>query len=239
MNNPNGPYPGRQLFLGLTVNNSPCFAYLVTGRSPASRERMAVRIENGIRIGPISNVRYDPLRHYNAVKYDQGSGILVVTNGIQTEAIFETYKLIYNTGNFPEEIYLKIILQGAGAEPDPPLNTPRIAGVITRTKEGQPIFFIGIKPYNMEAKTWRISVSAGKLSGISTYQGNIDNPAAFDPGRGLPVLEFAGRTPQELARFIFDISEAKYNGSDIRVCSAGGILTNQGWNIEIINVVAV
>ncbi|MCR4393420.1 MAG: hypothetical protein NUV31_03500, partial [Dehalococcoidales bacterium] len=81
--------------------------------------------------------------------------------------------------------------------------------------------------------------SAGKITGISTYQGNIDNPVAFDPGRVLPVLEFAGRTPQELARFIFNISEAKYNGSDIRVCSAGGILTDQGWNIEIINVVAV
>jgi len=239
MKNPNGPYPGRQLFLGLTTNNQPCFAYLVTGRSPASRERMAIRIENGIRIGPVGNVNYDPLRHYNAVKYDPGSGILVVSNGIQTEAIFETYKLIYHTRNSPEEIYLNTILEGAGAEPDPPLNTPRIAGVFTRNIEGESIFFLGIKPYGRRAKTWRVPPLAGIISGMSTYLGNLDIPVAFEPDRGLAVLEFAGSTPQELARLVFDISEAKYNGSDIRVCSVGGILTDQGWNIEIINVVAV
>lgn len=40
MNNPNGPYPGRQLFLGMTAKGSPAFAYLVTGRTvrPVERE---------------------------------------------------------------------------------------------------------------------------------------------------------------------------------------------------------
>ena len=101
MNNPNGPYPGRQLFLGLTLEDEPCFAYLVTGRSPESRERIAIPLDDGIRIGPIGNLRYDNLRHYSAVKYDNKSGIAVVSNGIQTEAIFETYRLLYNTGSYP------------------------------------------------------------------------------------------------------------------------------------------
>ena len=50
MNNPNGPYPGRQLFLGITEKGSPAFTYLVTGRSPASRERKATQMKHGIDI---------------------------------------------------------------------------------------------------------------------------------------------------------------------------------------------
>ena len=109
MKNPNGPYPGRQLFVGLTSEKKPCFAYLITGRSPASRERIATQVENSIRIGPVGTVQYDPLRHYSAVKYDSVSGILTVSNGIQTEAIFETYKLLHNTGNHPGQEYLEKI----------------------------------------------------------------------------------------------------------------------------------
>ena len=94
MKNPNGPYPGRQLFLGLTKDEKPAFAYLVTGRSPQSRERKAATKENSIIMGPIGKLPYDPLRHYTAVKYDSSIGLLAVSNGIQTEAIYETYKLL-------------------------------------------------------------------------------------------------------------------------------------------------
>jgi len=38
MTNPNGPYPGRQLFIGMTLSGNPAVVYLVTGRSPASRK---------------------------------------------------------------------------------------------------------------------------------------------------------------------------------------------------------
>ncbi|MFC2070905.1 IMP cyclohydrolase [Chloroflexota bacterium] len=130
MNNPNGPYPGRQLFLGLTVNGRPTFAYLVTGRSPASRERKGTLVENGVIMGPIGNEPYDWLRHYTAIKYDNSIGLAVVSNGIQTEAIFETYRLIYHTGSLPEEGYIGKIMDGAGYEPDS-LHTPRIAGLVT------------------------------------------------------------------------------------------------------------
>ena len=93
MNNPIGPYPGRQIFLGKTIKGDPCFAYLITGRSPESRQRKAVRVDDVIRIGPLGDQAYDPLRHYNAVKFDRGSGVLSVSNGIQTDAGFEMYKL--------------------------------------------------------------------------------------------------------------------------------------------------
>ena len=118
MKNPNRPYPGRQLFLGLTANEKPAFAYLVTGRSPKSRERKATPIEDSIIMGPIGNEPYDWLRHYTAVKYDNTIGLAVISNGIQTEAIFETYKLLFHTGASPATGYLKKILDGARHEPD-------------------------------------------------------------------------------------------------------------------------
>jgi IMP cyclohydrolase len=236
MKNPNGPYPGRQLFVGLTSEKKPCFAYLITGRSPASRERIATQVENSIRIGPVGSVQYDPLRHYSAVKHDSLSGILTVSNGIQTEAIFETYKLLHNTGNHPGQEYLEKILEGAGAEPDPPLNTARIAGVITNDAEGDPILMIGIKAYDQPARAWQIESESGTITGISTYNGEIEKPEPPDLDTSPPILEFAGRSSRDLAEFLFDISGATYKGSDIRVCALGGIRSGKKWDIAIKNV---
>ncbi len=240
MNNPNGPYPGRQLFLGLTQESQPCFAYLVTGRSLASRERLAVAIENAVRIGPVGTAQYDPLRHYSAVKFDPLSGILAVSNGIQTEAVLETYKLLHYTGNHPDMSFLEKILDGAGAEPDPPLNTSRIAGIITKGGDGKSVFIIGIKAYERPAKGWQISPSPGTITGISTYKGDMEKPEDTDPNSTPAKLEFKGHSPQELADFLFDISAAHYKGADVRVCSLGGIrFDNRQWDLAIKNVFTI
>ena len=220
--NPNGPYPGRQLFLGMTMSSSPAVAYLVTGRSPASRERKASPVDNGIIIGPIGNQAYDPLRHYTCLKYDNVSGIIAVSNGIHTQAIFETYKLLFNTNSPSAEDYMEKILNGAQAEPDS-LHTPRIAGIVTNNSDNQPVFIVGIKRYDMTAKAFRIEVGPGTLTGISTYNGSLENPEAFDPGADLAKIDFKGKTAIELAEHLFDISKSAYNGDDIRVCAVGGI----------------
>jgi len=68
--NPIGPYPGRQVFTGLNKDQNPCFAYLVTGRSPESRERKAVQMGDKIAIGPVVAIEYDPLWDYTAVLHD-------------------------------------------------------------------------------------------------------------------------------------------------------------------------
>jgi IMP cyclohydrolase len=236
MNNPHGPYPGRQLFLGMTTEKKPCFAYLITGRSPASRERVAIPMDNGVRIGPLGIVQYDPLRHYSAVKYDPVSGLLAVSNGIQTEAIFETYKLLFNTGKQPDQLFMEKLLNGAGAEPDPPLNTARIAGVVASTKEGIPVYIIGIKTFGKPAKTWQFEPKPAEITGISTYNGNLEKPET--PELDLPPsrLEFKGHTSSYLATYLFDISAASNKGSDIRVCTLGGVRTDKHWNISIKNV---
>lgn len=236
MSNPNGPYPGRQLFIGLTVDARPALAYLVTGRSPQSRERLAVAVDDSIRIGPLSQQEYDPLRHYTGVKFDTLTGIAVVSNGIQTEAIFETYRLLFNTQHVPAQDYMGKILDGAGAEPDS-LNTPRIAGVITSTgDDNRPVFIIGIVTEGTPAITFEIQPEPGILVGVATYRGDLTNPEAFDPRSELPGLHCSGKTAKDLAEYLFDISEATHQGEDIRVCAIGDILSTDGnWSQHIIN----
>ena len=234
--NPNGPYPGRQLFLGMTMSGSPAVAYLVTGRSPASRERKASPLNSGIIIGPIGNQPYDPLRHYTCITYDNVSGTIAVSNGIQTDAIFETYKLLFNTNSLPTKGFMENILDGAQAEPDS-MHTPRIAGVVTNSNDNQPVFILGIKRHDIPAKTYWLEATPGTLIGISTYNGNLENPQAFDTEAGLAKIEFKGKTAIELAEHLFEISKAAYNGEDIRVCAVGSIRSEDRhtWQVAMRN----
>lgn len=233
MANPSGPYPGRQLFLGLTKASEPCLAYLVTGRSPESRQRKAVAVDNTVRMGPLGNVPYDALRHYTALKYDDASGVAGVSNGIQTEAMYETYKLLFNVGTPPTKDYLTKLLDGANAEPDA-LHTPRIGGAVIVNK-GNPVFLLGIKTFNAAAAAYQVIPEAGRLTGISVYKGDMDNPEPTSPTARLNWIEFDGTTSHELAHHLFDISEAAYKGDDIRVCTLGAVYSGTAWSVAIIN----
>jgi IMP cyclohydrolase len=236
MKNPNGPYPGRQLFLGMTKENKPAFAYLVTGRSPQSRERKATKKENSIIMGPIGNAPYDPLRHYTAVKYDNSIGLMAVSNGIQTESIFEMYKLLYNVNTAPDSSYLKNIMDGANYEADS-LKTPRIGGVITNSGDkNTPVYIVSIKTTGKPAFAWEVKPKAGVLAGVSVYNGSMENPGAFKTNKGPMELEFSAKTPQEIADFIYEISAATNQGDDIRVCAIGGVReANNTWKLALIN----
>jgi IMP cyclohydrolase len=237
MKNPNGPYPGRQIFLGITEKGNTAFAYLVTGRSAASRERKAVQMAHGIVMGPLGDVAYDPLRHYTAVNCDNAIGLMTVTNGIQTGAIFETYRLLYHCGTNPTKGYLKKLMDGAGYEPDS-LKTPRIAGVIANPpgKIGA-VYFISIVTGEGPAVAWKIQPAPGTLIGISTYNGNMEIPETFSIAEGLPVVPFELDTPMGIADFVYDISAATSQGEDIRVCAVGGVRSddNLTWETAIIN----
>ena len=233
MKNPIGPYPGRQLFTGLTADGNPCFAYLVTGRSPESRERKAIQIGGKIAVGPVSASEYDPLRHYTAVQYDKASGVLSVTNGIQTEAIFEAYRLLFNVKTAPTKDILERLMEGAAAEPDS-LHTPRIGAILT-SHDANHVSYVSIKRHDRPAQAFEVRMQKGSLTGISTYNGALENPGPFDPASGLPTINLQPTTAQEIARFLFDISAASNKGQDIRVCALGGVLTSSGWQLSLVN----
>jgi IMP cyclohydrolase len=235
MSNPNGPYPGRQLFLGMTIEGKPAMAYLITGRSPASRERKATAVENGMIIGPIGDAPYDPLRHYLGIKYDNTIGLAVVSNGIQTEAIFETYRLLYHVGSPPEKSFMGTIMTGARYEPDS-LHTPRIAGVIVNPAgKTDPVCILGIITDNPPANTYPVKPKPGTLKGVATYRGDMKNPTAFDVKAELPSIGFEGKTPEELAKYLYDLSEASNEGDDVRVCAIGAVRTGNTWKLAVIN----
>lgn len=234
MKNPIGPYPGRQLFIGLTPDGKPCLAYLVTGRSPASRERKAMQIENKVAIGPLQSIEYDPLRHYTALEYDNNTGVAAISNGIQTDAIFEVYRLLQNVQSEPGKEYLETVMEGAGAEPDS-MHTPRIGGVVTRKANGAVVCAVSIKRHDMRARAWNVETTKGSMTGVSTYGGDLENPPPFGPTHSLPKIKLEVSGAREIARYLFDISAAENQGQDIRVCSVGAVLTDNGWEVAIVN----
>ena len=117
-------YPGRGILLGLSEDGErSVMLYFIMGRSENSRNRVFLRTNDGIR-----TVAFDPVKLvdpslviYNPVRVIDG--MTVVTNGMQTDTAVE---------------YLS---QGRGFcsamcqwefEPDPPIYTPRISGVVDR-----------------------------------------------------------------------------------------------------------
>jgi IMP cyclohydrolase len=235
MKNPNSPYPGRQLFLGMTADGKPAFIYLVTGRSPASRERFAKPMGDSIIMGPIGNAPYDWLRHYMATRVDNAIGLLTVTNGIQTEAIFEMYKLLYHTNHQPDIKFFKQIMDGADYEPDS-ISTPRISGVIMNGPgKTEPVYYAGIVTNGKPAAAWEVKPKAGMFYGVSTYHGNMEKPGAYEISKGPTELKVTAKTPQEIADYLYEISAMDYQGDDIRVCAVGGVREGNNWKTALIN----
>jgi IMP cyclohydrolase len=233
--NPNGPYPGRQLFLGMTADGEPAFIYLVTGRSAASRERKATPMDESIIMGPVGNAPYDWLRHYMATKVDNSIGLMTVTNGIQTEAIFEMYKLLYHTNHQPDDSFIKKIMDGADYEPDS-ISTPRISGVIMNPPgKPDPVYYASIVTNGQPAAAWEVKPKAGRFYGVSTYHGNMEKPGAFNIAGGLSELKVEARTPQAITSYLYEISAEDYQGDDIRVCAIGGVREGTAWTTALIN----
>lgn len=116
-------YPGRGIVLGRTADNKKAaIAYFIMGRSENSRNRVFESTEDGIRTRAFDESKMtDPsLIIYHPVRL-LPNGLLVVTNGDQTDTIAEhiaqghCYRHALNTRKF---------------EPDGPNWTPRISGVM-------------------------------------------------------------------------------------------------------------
>ena len=119
----NNPYPGRGIMIGRSADNkSAVVAYFIMGRSENSRNRIFENTEDGIRTKAFDESKMtDPsLIIYHPVRL-LPNGLLVVTNGDQTDTIRDhiaqghCYRHALNTRTF---------------EPDGPNWTPRISGVV-------------------------------------------------------------------------------------------------------------
>ncbi len=118
-------YPGRGIIIGKSDDGkSAVAAYFIMGRSENSRNRRFEETDSGLRTTAvdISKVTDPSLVIYNAVK--AVGDRIIVTNGDQTDTIADFIK----AGRTFEEA-----LRTRTFEPDPPILTPRISGLIDLT----------------------------------------------------------------------------------------------------------
>lgn len=115
-------YPGRGIVLGKSANGKKAvIAYFIMGRSENSRNRIFVEEDGGLRTEAFdpaklmdpSLVIYWPVRKFGAAT--------IVTNGDQTDTVYE---FLAAEKTFEEALRMRTF------EPDPPILTPRISGLV-------------------------------------------------------------------------------------------------------------
>jgi len=117
-------YPGRGIVLGRSEDGERAVVlYFITGRSENTRNRLIEKMPGGIRtIASDPSKLTDPsLVIYNAMRIYKG--ITIISNGVQTDTIhaFLQNEWEFNAALFEWEF-----------EPDPPIYTPRISGLVSR-----------------------------------------------------------------------------------------------------------
>jgi len=117
-------YPGRGMLIGLHCDGqNAVIAYFIMGRSENSRNRIFVKDGSGLRTHPFdaTKMRDPSLVIYSPVRVLGNQTI--VTNGDQTDTIYE---FLREGKSFEEALRTRTF------EPDPPNNTARISGLLTK-----------------------------------------------------------------------------------------------------------
>jgi len=116
------PYPGRGIIIGCSEDGErSIIIYFIMGRSENSRNRVFLKTEDGIRtfaydpakLTDPSLVIYHPVRVFGERT--------IVTNGDQTDTILDHLK---SGSDFHSALLTREF------EPDPPIYTPRISGLV-------------------------------------------------------------------------------------------------------------
>lgn len=128
----NNSYPGRGIVVGKSSDGkSAMFAYFIMGRSENSRNRIFERFEGGMRTKAFDESKLsDPsLIIYNP--YLSLPCADIITNGDQTDTIFD-----YIKENGDDGFSFEKALHTREFEPDAPNFTPRISGMLYYGMEG-------------------------------------------------------------------------------------------------------
>ncbi|MBR5295232.1 MAG: IMP cyclohydrolase [Clostridia bacterium] len=125
-------YPGRGIVVGKSEDGKKAMiAYFIMGRSENSRNRIFERFDGGMRTKAFDESKLvDPsLIIYNP--YLKVASFDIVTNGDQTNTIFDFVK------EDPQDVYaFEKALTTREFEPDAPNFTPRISAICDYSKEG-------------------------------------------------------------------------------------------------------
>jgi len=191
-------YPGRGIIIGLTEDGKrSVMLYFIMGRSENSRNRVFRKTTDGIRTEAFDPAKLaDPsLVIYNPVRFYGNS--TVVTNGTQTDTIIEYLKSgrEFHRALFEWEF-----------EPDPPIFTPRISGMIN----GDGSYMLSIlKSDNGDPECCcryfydYNSAIPGLGRFISTYKSDGNPPPSF-VGEPIPVIIDASYSLENMANAVWD-----------------------------------
>lgn len=170
-------YPGRGIVIGKSGDGKKAVAaYFIMGRSVNSRNRVFVEEGRDMRtqafdpaklVDP-SLVIYFPVRMFD--------GGMIVTNGDQTDTIYEC---IGQGKSFEDALRTRTF------EPDPPIYTPRVSGIM-EIKDGAFTYKLSIlkstdgDPDFAQRQFFEYDPKPGLGHFIHTYQGNGDPVPSFE-----------------------------------------------------------
>ena len=121
-------YPGRGIVIGKSADGkNAMIAYFIMGRSVNSRNRIFERFDGGMRTKAFDESKLtDPhLIIYNPYLSAQGGSIDIITNGDQTNTIYDYINENGEDGfSFEKSLHLREF------EDDAPNYTPRISGIL-------------------------------------------------------------------------------------------------------------
>lgn len=248
MANPGGNYPGRQIFVGHTIKDEPAFVYFGSGRSQKSQQRYAAPFdpkENAIRIRPLDrDEEFDPFRHYQAVRINPETGLVVVSNSqAPVDALAEGFAFIDPTERAFSHLP-KDLLAAVGPEYDnkkEEKRTPRIVGVIYETDND--IFNATLAVTDRPGRSAQLvaenNVGSGCFRWVPTYNGAVDYISFNLVLLGANLFALHGTSARALADEVYEMSDyvdPKYG--ELRVWAVAGVHNGKGpggWDLAVRN----
>lgn len=129
-------YPGRGIVIGATPDGSRLVqVYWIMGRSEGSRNRIFVAEDDTVRTWVFDESKVDNLDLISYYPIRVSGTNHVVTNGDQTDTIVTHLE---EGGTFESALDTRTW------EPDPPINTPRISGLVTTDPSAAFAYKLGI-----------------------------------------------------------------------------------------------
>ena len=218
-------YPGRFIILGRDQSGeNNVVVYGITGRSPASQARKIVQEENRMVVTPtdeeaVAQGDRDLLIYPAMILSPDGS--VAVSNGKQTDSIA---KCLACRNVVAAD--LVNALKDWDFEPDEPIYTPRISGMLKIGYNLAGLSIIRRGPEGLpERNYFHIPLMAGRGRLITTYKGDRENVAAFD---NLPLaVNLTSSTPEETAQQVYNALSPKDSKPDLRVTVAAAYISRK------------
>jgi IMP cyclohydrolase len=164
-------YPGRGVVLYRPGAGGVRWLYFLTGRSASSKARRFVDRTASLTVAPNEpGAEHDELRHYACVTEVAGTDQIVIGNGDHVSHI---------AGSLQSGTPLREAIALLEPEPDPPINTPRIAAVLDE-HEGW-IVTVRRDAGRTERRVDSVFLEPDDGLVLHTYRGSSDPPIGSAP----------------------------------------------------------